>query len=644
MKKGHKEKNESKLYLLNYLIFLMLTMTGSVVIALCLWASRTFNVNLNAIVNTMLNSLQGTSEDTIRPAVMSCVPWGIGTIVVWVLCLLGETKLIKSKKKKVYFSMGMVLAAVLYLGISILFVQVKYDFIDYFKNRNAETSLYADRYVDPRSIKLENKGGKRNLIYIYLESMENTYADQAHGGAQDVNYIPRLTELAESNVSFSPIDGVGGFQATDGATWTMGALFSTTSGVPFEFPVGNNDMSKQEQFASGIYTLGDFLHDEGYDQMFLCGSDGAFAGRKQYFEQHGQYQVYDYKKARKKGDIPKDYKVWWGFEDAKLYDIAKEQLTRMAAQDQPFNFTMLTVDTHHIGGYVCQLCQEEYEDVTANVVACADRQLGDFVDWVKEQDFYDNTTIVITGDHPRMDNHLVSGIGYGDRLVYNCIINPAAFANEISRKRTFSGMDMFPTTLAAMGYEIPGDRLGLGVNLFSQEQTLEEEFGVGPLDAELMKSSKYYIEHFAPELSYLIEDEFDSLATLYFYGNDFNADQFITTPIAKAGIAGWLIGDKMEADIPVAKKDREVEVKLHIQETFNGEQRIQLMQDGVLIGEVSAQGTCVVVLPVQVHEGHVRFTLAFPDAISSHALDEGNPDTNPLSLLMNSITVNEKEK
>ena len=62
-------------------------------------------------------------------------------------------------------------------------------------------------------------------------------------------------------------DSLGGFIATDGAGWTMGALFATTSGVPFEFPVGNNDMDQQEYFASGIYNLGDFLHDQGYNTI-----------------------------------------------------------------------------------------------------------------------------------------------------------------------------------------------------------------------------------------------------------------------------------------------------------------------------------------------------------------------------------------
>ena len=38
-------------------------------------------------------------------------------------------------------------------------------------------------------------------------------------------------------------------------------------------------------------------------------------------------------------------------------------------------------------------------------------------------------------------------------------------------------MDLFQTTLAAMGTKIDGDRLGLGTNLYSDKETLAERYG-----------------------------------------------------------------------------------------------------------------------------------------------------------------------
>ncbi len=57
-------------------------------------------------------------------------------------------------------------------------------------------------------------------------------------------------------------------------------------------------------------------------------------------------------------------------------------------------------------------------------------------------------------------------------------------------------MDFFPTALAAAGAEIEGDRLSLGTNLFSGEQTLCEKYGYKEFFNELGKKSLFYEHEF----------------------------------------------------------------------------------------------------------------------------------------------------
>ena len=190
----------------------------------------------------------------------------------------------------------------------------------------------------------------------------------------------------------------------------------------------------------------------------------------------------DYKWAIKEGKIPEDYYVWWGYEDEKLFEYAKEQLTEMSGGDKPFNLTLLTVDTHFPDGYICDLCGDTYGDNQyANVFACSSKQTVEFVRWIQQQDFYDDTTIIITGDHPTMDPDFTDDVDKKyQRKTYTCIINSAAEAEEGSennKERQYSTLDLFPTTLAAMGAEIEGNKLGIGVNLYSDEKTLIEEYG-----------------------------------------------------------------------------------------------------------------------------------------------------------------------
>ena len=103
--------------------------------------------------------------------------------------------------------------------------------------------------------------------------------------------------------------------------------------------------------------------------------------------------------------------------------------------------------------------------------------------------------MVIVGDHPTMDTKYTdnlphAGKGY-NRKSYCAIVN-SAVPYELPYERQFTSMDMYPTTLAAMGFTIDGNRLGIGVNLFSSEPTMLEKYGRDKLDDLLEERSDFY--------------------------------------------------------------------------------------------------------------------------------------------------------
>ena len=194
------------------------------------------------------------------------------------------------------------------------------------------------------------------------------------------------------------------------------------------------------------------------------------------------------------GLIPDGYEVFWGYEDEKLFEFARNDLLEMAESGQPFNLTMLTVDSHFLDGYVCRLCKDEFGEQYANVFACTSRQVTSFISWIMEQSFYKDTTIVLCGDHPTMDGDFCENVPDDyQRKTYFCIINPGDNAQkaDLTKWREYDTFDMFPTTLAAMDVEIPGNRLGMGVNLFSDEETLIEKFGVDTCTMQIMRPSSF---------------------------------------------------------------------------------------------------------------------------------------------------------
>lgn len=165
-------------------------------------------------------------------------------------------------------------------------------------------------------------------------------------------------------------------------------------------------------------------------------------------------------------------------------------------EDIPFNYTMLTVDTHLPQGYECKLCQNQHGSQFANSISCASRQAAEFVEWIQEQKWYENTSIVVVGDHLSMHDDFWNDLPADyERRKYNCFINAKTVhgADKLNTKnRVFSSIDLFPTILSSMGVEIEGNRLGLGVDLFSGEKTLAEEYGVSELEQELSRHSQYY--------------------------------------------------------------------------------------------------------------------------------------------------------
>ena len=358
-------------------------------------------------------------------------------------------------------------------------------------NQLNASNFIENNYVDPQSVNLTFPEKKRNLIYIYLESMETTYADKQSGGGFEKNVVPELTKLAQENECFAgDSSDLNGGYAMPGATWTMGGLFAQTSGLPLKIGIDGNSMDSQDSFFPGITTLGDILQTEGYKQVFMIGSDANFGGRRVYFEGHGNYEIQDYNYALENGEIPKNYHVWWGYEDEKLFENAKNELQQLTKSNEPFNLTLLTVDTHFEDGYICDLCDNTGEDQYGTVMSCSSRQVNDFVRWVQEQDFYQDTTIVLSGDHLTMDSDFCNDVSADyQRRVYTVYINAADESKK--EHRTYTTFDNFPTTLAAMGVRIEGNRLGLGTNLFSEEKTLVEQLGKETLENELGKRSVF---------------------------------------------------------------------------------------------------------------------------------------------------------
>lgn len=370
----------------------------------------------------------------------------------------------------------------------------------YMRMQNSDSNFYQVYYANPDDVKLTFPAKKKNLIYIYLESMESSFANKANGGFYDKSLIPNLTALAEKEgEDFSGQSAeLNGANVTENSSWTVAAMVTQSTGTPLVYVDphdGGDTWAGKNTFLEGLPSIGNILEDNGYTNELLVGSPGTYAGRQNFFEQHGDYNVYDVFWAQKNHRLPTDdYYKFWGFEDKYLFEIAKERITSLAKKGEPFNFTMLTVDTHFPYGYLCSECPDpkDYDDDQMKaVIACSDKQVAAFVKWIQKQPFYDDTVVVISGDHLSMSSDLNTELEDFDRKVYVDILNGPKYTGQ---ERDYTTCDLFPTTLAALGVKIDGNRLGLGTNLYSGVPTLMEQLSIDFLNEQIPAASDYYIK------------------------------------------------------------------------------------------------------------------------------------------------------
>lgn len=484
------------------------------------WTMSYFgNIRFDQIMYTLSQPIEGGSSvqivDYIKGPLLNA-----SFITIWLIVILGLIIFSENRNKKKYFFLefkiciinifiivGIFLTS--FLSINMLgYKDIKAYFFD-------KTKIYEEYYVSPKDTLIQFDGEKRNLIYIFLESMESSYSSKEYGGAEINNLIPNLTNFAlKEGVSFSNSSNLGGMISIPGANQTVSSMFAQTSGLPLRTS-GSLDVNDYggvgSEFMPGAYTLGQVLEKEGYNQMLYIGSPASFGGRDKYFMQHGDYEIRDYYWIQGQGLIPNGYSVWWGVEDEKLFPFAKQSILELANKNEPFNFTLLTTDTHFEDGYVSESTPNLFNDQYSNVIHYSDEQVYNFINWIKEQSFYDNTTIILVGDHPTMDKDFFENIDPNyQRTVYNVILNsPTKVENSINN-RIFNATDMFPTTLASLGAKIDGDRLGLGTNLYSTRKTLMEELGEDKYFSEIAKKSDFYNKKIIKGTDYKVESNVSS--------------------------------------------------------------------------------------------------------------------------------------
>ena len=221
------------------------------------WMLATWtNLSMEELVAQLKTPIQGTSHEVLWDFVETCIPAAVMAVffVVLVIVMVRKTKITKW-----IVQIGAVAGSMALIVSSAQMVWNELDVGEYLENQKTESHFIEDNYANPNQIQIRFPEQKRNLIYIFMESMETTYASKDVGGGLDFNCIPELTQLAMENVNFSGTEQLGGIYPTDGSTWTMGAMVAQTSGLPLKLNLRAENVSEDIEVLPKAKTIGDIL-------------------------------------------------------------------------------------------------------------------------------------------------------------------------------------------------------------------------------------------------------------------------------------------------------------------------------------------------------------------------------------------------
>lgn len=320
----------------------------------------------------------------------------------------------------------------------------------------------------PASPELWQAAAGKNLIIIQMESFQNFLVNLKIDGKE---ITPNLNKLANENYYFKHFyQGVG-----QGNTSDAEFIVNTSFYIP------PNGAATQVYAGKELPSLPKLLKEHGYDTATFHTNVVEFWNRGELYKALGFDRYYD------KSFFGEDDTVFFGASDEVLYAKTAAELDRMNQTGKPFYAQVISMTSHHPftipeRKYKMEL-PERYEGTFVGdyirAQNYADYALGLFIDDLKERGIWDNSVIMLYGDHlglpiyslDRDDKELMKEI-YGRDYGYTDMINiPLIVASTgVTEPKVFEQLggqvDIVPTAANLLGFSLD-DHIHFGQDLFN---------------------------------------------------------------------------------------------------------------------------------------------------------------------------------
>lgn len=309
----------------------------------------------------------------------------------------------------------------------------------------------------------------KNLIILQMESFQNFLINLSVDGTE---ITPNLNKLAAESYYFPRFFQ----QVGQGNTSDAEFIVNTSFYVPPDGPA-------TEMYApKDLPSLPKLLQAQGYDTATFHTNEVDFWNRGELYNALGFNRYYD------KTYFGEDDTVFYGSSDEVLYNKTSAELARMDQSEQPFYSHVISMSSHNPftipeSKYKMTLPERYEGTLVGDYIRAenyADYALGQFMDELKSSGVWDNSVVVLYGDHRGLpifslkdDDKIlmeeILGHKYNERDLINIplIISATGITSPSVKEQLGGQVDILPTVANLLG--VPLDyHIHFGQDLLNQ--------------------------------------------------------------------------------------------------------------------------------------------------------------------------------
>lgn len=301
-------------------------------------------------------------------------------------------------------------------------------------------------------------GKGKNLIVIQVEALQNFVIDLVYEGQE---ITPNLNRLIRESGSFyfdNYYQHIGRGNTSDAEFVTNNSLYPA-----YDYPT-------YEEYADNtFYGLPWILRDNKYTAWVFHGYKKEFWNREKAYVNLGFERFIseeDYEFTEKES-------IGFGIIDEVFFSQTLDYIKELDNVDEnPFYAFIITLTSHtpfNMPGHLqtIKLREEHKNTMLGNYLQAihyADKALGEFLEGLRREGYYDNSVVAIYGDHfaifgsEQRDRDIMSDLlnkpyNLGDIMNVPLIIHIPGLEDNKTISKIGSQLDFLPTILNIMGYE-----------------------------------------------------------------------------------------------------------------------------------------------------------------------------------------------